>query len=92
MDLDRARDILKEPIVVTSGYRCESHNTEVGGVSGSTHTKGMAVDILCPSPGYRGKLIAALITMGFTHIGLGQDFVHVDDRPTDEGSLVLWLY
>ena len=32
-------------ITITSGLRCTTHNKKVGGVSGSGHTKGKAVDI-----------------------------------------------
>lgn len=32
-------------IKITSGYRCEKHNKEVGGVPNSKHMKGMACDI-----------------------------------------------
>lgn len=34
-------------IKITSGYRCEKHNNEVGGVKNSKHLKGMACDITC---------------------------------------------
>ena len=32
------------PIIITSGCRCNSHNKEVGGVSGSRHVIGKAAD------------------------------------------------
>lgn len=31
--------------IISSGYRCSSHNKTVGGASGSNHVKGKAVDI-----------------------------------------------
>lgn len=34
-------------IKITSGYRCEKHNKEVGGVKTSKHLKGLACDITC---------------------------------------------
>ena len=43
--LDKARSIYGKPIYVTSGYRTELHNKEVGGVSNSSHLKGLAADI-----------------------------------------------
>jgi hypothetical protein len=33
-------------VVVTSGYRCEDRNREVGGIEGSLHTEGRAVDFV----------------------------------------------
>ena len=41
------RDYLGVPITVNSGYRCEFHNREVGGVKGSKHTFGKAADLAC---------------------------------------------
>ena len=43
--LDPLREAYGKPIYVTSGYRCEKHNKEVGGVNGSQHTKGEACNI-----------------------------------------------
>lgn len=41
----RVRDILKVPVNINSGYRCEKHNRAVGGVLNSDHVKGSAADI-----------------------------------------------
>ena len=41
------RDYLGVPIIVNSGYRCEFHNREVGGVKNSKHILGKAADLLC---------------------------------------------
>ena len=43
--LDPVREKLGRPIVVNSGYRCEKHNKDVGGVRNSQHMKGEAADI-----------------------------------------------
>lgn len=43
--LQPLRDHFKEPIVISSGYRCTEVNAAVGGVSTSQHCKGMAADI-----------------------------------------------
>lgn len=42
--LEKVRTHFENPIVITSGNRCETHNTKVGGAKTSQHTKGMAVD------------------------------------------------
>ena len=47
----KIRDALGMPIVITSGYRCEKHNAEIGGVKGSFHTKGKAADLFIPAGG-----------------------------------------
>lgn len=41
------RAALGVPVRVNSGYRCETHNRNVGGVKGSQHTFGLAADLSC---------------------------------------------
>ena len=43
--LDPLRTAWKQPIIVTSGYRCPKLNKAVGGVPLSQHTLGQAADI-----------------------------------------------
>ncbi|NLM71403.1 MAG: peptidase M15 [Synergistaceae bacterium] len=43
--LEALRALWGKPVVITSGYRCPSHNQTVGGVPNSLHTKGRAADI-----------------------------------------------
>ena len=45
--LDPVREKLGMPIVVNSGYRCEKHNKDVGGVRNSQHLRGEAADVTC---------------------------------------------
>lgn len=42
--MKKIRIALGVPIYITSGYRCQKLNKEVGGKSNSQHTKGMACD------------------------------------------------
>lgn len=48
-NLDYLREDSKAPIKVISGLRCEIHNKEVGGASGSRHKTGKAADIQSPA-------------------------------------------
>jgi uncharacterized protein YcbK (DUF882 family) len=89
--LDKARDIAGVPFVISSGYRCASHNAAVGGVPTSAHVKGLAVDIKAVGSRNRFKVVEALIVMGCNRIGIGKDFVHVD-MDTDKDEQVMWLY
>ena len=41
------RDYLGVPVKVNSGYRCEIHNKNVGGVKNSKHVQGKAADLSC---------------------------------------------
>ncbi|MGH8908855.1 MAG: D-Ala-D-Ala carboxypeptidase family metallohydrolase [Egibacteraceae bacterium] len=49
--LEVAREILENPIVVSSGYRCPSLNALVGGADRSDHLLGYAADFICPGHG-----------------------------------------
>jgi len=42
---DRAREELRGPGFVSSGLRCPQHNANVGGVPGSGHLIGKAIDL-----------------------------------------------
>lgn len=46
--LEKIRAYYGKPITITSGQRCAARNKQVGGVSGSAHTKGKAADIYIP--------------------------------------------
>lgn len=43
--LEPLREKINEPILITSGYRCESLNNKVGGADTSQHMQGQAADI-----------------------------------------------
>ena len=89
--LDQARGIADIPFKITSGYRCEKHNAEIGGVSSSAHTKGYAADIECKGSRSRAKIVKACIEAGFDRIGIAKGFVHVDFDP-DRPVMVYWVY
>ena len=89
--LDDARHKAGIPFVITSGYRCPSHNKAVGGVANSAHTKGLAADIACSDERSRGYIIGALYEACFNRIGIHPDFIHVDDDDSRSADVV-WLY
>jgi len=89
--LDKARESAATPFVITSGYRCEDWNEEVGGVAGSSHVEGFAADISTPDSHTRFLVIRSLIEHGFLRIGLGKDFVHVD-ADESKPERVAWTY
>lgn len=43
--LQRIRDHFAAPVYINSAYRCQSHNSAVGGASRSYHMEGIAADI-----------------------------------------------
>lgn len=77
--LQKLRDRINRPIIITSGYRTVSHNKKVGGASNSQHLYGKAVDIVVN--GMSPKTLANHAEMvGFKGIGIYKTFVHVDVR------------
>lgn len=88
--LDKARQIAGIPFVIESGIRTEAHNQEVGGVSGSAHVRGYAVDIRT-TPETQKIIVSALVKAGFKRIGIGANFVHADNDPI-KPSPVAWGY
>ena len=54
--LESTREVVKRPIRVTSGRRCEAHNTQVSGSKGSQHMLGRAADVTID--GVRPKAVA----------------------------------
>ena len=81
--LDKLREKLGEPVVVSSGYRCPTHNRNIGGASQSYHMKGMAADIYINSDNYSTHQLAqmALDCGADTAVAYpSQGFVHVDMR------------
>ncbi len=89
--LDAARKIYGKPMKINSGYRTISHNKRVGGVSSSSHIKGLAADIACSNSVDRFKMLGALKQVGFKRIGVAGTFIHVDiDK--DKSQNVIWTY
>jgi len=76
--LDEARDISQIPFKINCGCRCEKHNKDVGGVTDSAHTKGLAVDISISSDSVRFSIVSALLKVGFKRVLLYDTFIHCD--------------
>lgn len=80
--LQAIRDHFGKAITITSGYRCPTHNANVGGAKASYHTKGgRAADIVVSGivPSEVAKYAESLGILG---IGLYDNFVHIDTRST----------
>ena len=89
--VDETRHRAEIPFKITSGYRTRKHNALVGGVNGSSHTKGLAVDISCKGSAQRFKIIYYALKVGFTRIGVSGNFIHLDN---DHNKIqnVIWTY
>ena len=89
--LQEVRDALGEPMRITSGIRCNTHNSKVGGTAGSSHLEGngTAVDIACDNSAYRQKILSA-ITPVFVRVGIAKTFIHCDVDVNKSANI--WLY
>ncbi|MCK9432324.1 MAG: D-Ala-D-Ala carboxypeptidase family metallohydrolase [Candidatus Omnitrophica bacterium] len=86
--LQEAKTMANTKFIISSGYRCEKHNAEIGSTS-NNHTTGVAADIVCSRGSQRHEIMRALIKAGFKRFGLGEQYIHVDsnDRPN-----CIWIY
>ena len=91
--LNIARQLAGVPFVIYSGWRCEKHNKRVGGSLTSAHLVGLAADIACPDSNARYRIIIGLLSAGFKRIGIGRNFIHVDDAACEiKPNEVIWHY
>lgn len=84
--LQALRLMVGKPLKINSAHRSARHNAAVGGVPNSQHRK-MAVDISLNGHN-RVNLVRCAIQCGFTGIGFGKTFLHLDTRP----DAVAWRY
>ena len=93
--LNEFREKWGSPLIVTSGYRCPSHNKRVS-FTGETgpHTTGKAVDITCLGGTNRFKFVKMAMESGFTRIGIADSFIHLDTLTTQDkvASPAIWIY
>ena len=89
--LDEAREYANIPFIINSAYRSPEHNAKVGGKPGSSHIKGLAVDISAKDSRTRFLILDALFAVGFTRIGIADSFIHVDSD-IDKSQNVIWTY
>ena len=78
--LECIRGILGVPLVLSCGYRCPTHNAEVGGVWNSQHVYGKAADVQLPDGVTLRQLYNAAEAAGADGIGIYDWGVHVDVR------------
>ena len=95
VQLQKAREIAGIPFFINSGYRCPEYNQKFidqgESIEKSAHTKGLAADIAAIASATRWKIIIALFGAGFSRIGIGTSFIHVD-ADTEKPQEVAWTY
>lgn len=81
--MERVREILNGPVIVSSWYRSPAVNLTVGGSPTSDHQRGLAVDFVSPIFGSPFKIATTLrdsgiefdqiiLEYGWVHIGFGK--------------------
>lgn len=99
-EFDAIREAWNGPIGVTSGYRPEPINSQMGGVPSSYHTKGMALDIY-PVGESLQKFHQWLLQRWSGGYGDGRNkgFIHIDTRNNGKFAkqagvkpAVIWTY
>ncbi len=82
--LDKICDVIGLPIKVLSATRCERYNARVSGKARSAHVPKNGVShtahVFCPDSSFRFAFLTAALPV-FNRIGIGKDFIHVDDDP-----------
>lgn len=85
-NLQKLRDLMNCPLVITSGYRCKNHNKTIGSKA-SRHLQGQAVDI--STQGWTPYVLHKFLNIatdknhfygGVTGIGIYKNHVHFDLR------------
>jgi len=94
--LDLARDIAGFPFIINSGFRTIDYNRMLinkgyKASKNSSHLLGHAADIHCDSSKKRFLLMEAILDAGFTRIGIGSSFIHVDND-SEKSDLIIWTY
>lgn len=77
---------------INSAFRSFAYEKQKGRSGRSSHCKGLAVDIASPDSGTRFVVIAALLGAGFNRIGIGKNFIHVDDDLSKSHPVIFHYY
>ena len=86
--LERVRDVLGQPMFISSGFRNPKLNAAVGGSKSSDHMKGLAADFTCPAFGTPKEICKALMLhareVGYRQLINEQKWVHVSFPDVDQ--------
>ncbi|GEM_PF-833006 len=85
--LEALRILWGKPLIITSGYRCESYNKEIGGVPNSLHMRGQAADLAIPER-EQGRFLTLSKLVGLRVIPYpSRNFIHVELGGDGDGYL-----
>lgn len=89
--LDDVREAAGIPLVLNCAFRSKAWDLAKGRSGNSAHTRGKAVDIRCTTSTNRLKIVKAAILCGIKRIGIGKNFVHLDNDASLSQN-VMWHY
>lgn len=89
--LDEAREFAGVPFKINSAYRTVEYEKSKKRTGTSSHCFGLAVDIACYTSNFRFRIVDALLSVGFTRIGIGSNFIHADIGYKGSEPII-WLY
>lgn len=78
-ELQKLRNFINKPIVITSGYRTPKYNAEIGGATNSMHMLGKAVDIYVHNMSSE-ELYYIARHFNFKGFGIYDNWLHLDVR------------
>jgi len=79
------------PFFIKSGFRCQKHNADVGGVDDSEHCHGTAVDVGVQGGLQRFIINKAAMKLGVFGLGVAKTFMHLD-RGRVKPRPMVWSY
>lgn len=81
--LEKIRANFDSPVIINSGYRCPTHNANVGGAKNSQHLYGRAADIVVKGqPPVKVWQYANTLIGDSGGVGKYNTFTHIDTRGT----------
>lgn len=86
--LDLLREYCGFPLVLSCAFRSVEYDKAKGRSGESFHCKGCAVDIICTDSFRRWDIVHNAMYCGFNGIGIGKNFIHIDDRTVS----TMWHY
>lgn len=87
--LDYARDVSGLQFRIRKGYMSAQYAEKKNEPTSSSHRIGRAAEIVCNHSGKRYKIVASLLEAGFVRIGIGRDYVYVDND--DQKQYMIFL-
>lgn len=90
--LEKVRELLRAPIIISSGYRSPLLNKEVGGSATSQHVLGEAVDFVAPKAGTPREIVDMIRKSNIVFDQLILEFdrwVHISFKETKNRKQVL---